>query len=146
MLGAKDSCFQSEEQCNHLWCIFWDSGITVGFRHSSVFLPICPQDKLPSHPLWTERQSSCSRYRIKAFFTVFYMWFSQSEHKQWNHPPFQLIVCTFIIHNCSGVLLLQLPLCLITHTSLKRLFILAIFGITNLFPSNLSLFQDSNFH
>lgn len=91
--------------------------IAPGLRHSSVFLPICPQDKLPSHSLWAERQSSRSCYRITVVFndTVFYMWFSHPNSNHWNHPlSFNSCVCTFITHNCAALwrsLLLQHPLC-----------------------------------
>lgn len=91
--------------------------IAPGLRHTSVFLPICPQDKLPSHSLWAERQSSRSCYRITVVFndTVFYMWFSHPNSNHWNHPlSFNSCVCTFITHNCAALwrsLLLQHPLC-----------------------------------
>lgn len=52
------------------------------------FLPICLQDKLPSHSLWAETPSSRSCYRIKVVFsdTVFYMWLPQHEPEHSKSP------------------------------------------------------------
>ena len=87
------------------------------------FLPICLQDKLPSHSLWAETPSGRSCYRIKVVFsdTVFYMWLPHHEPER-SKSPLSLSNSLFVPLSPVSVqsFCFNTPMCLLSLVPLQK--------------------------